>query len=246
MAGSADGSPASVPSPGVSAEGTGHVHAGEAVDKMKAERDGKKLEPATKPAEAKKPVSQPSSQAEVKIEIPPPGYEGTTARVVGAYRPTERRPQRIVVPRGLKPSPQTGVDLYLEFPKMAVMVKAGASYAVFRAMASPTLRRTTVRVPVAVITIVSMEGNLGVARVVGSRDTSNIPFLRIRGVLIGDFIYPDLPVKFVEPSPPLEEEKVKPRKVRKGGKGTKGRKGGTSKDKDDYENWGVNPDPIDF
>jgi hypothetical protein len=171
-----------------------------------------------------------------------------TARIVGSYRPVE--PSKLVMPRpeGVHPSGQTGVDLYLDLSNVDGP-RPGQSFTVFRKVAAPTLRQSEVTIQVGVVTVVSIEGPLGVARVVGGPNPSSLPFLRSRGVLVGDFIRTDQPLgvkeevevkKPVRRARPAKAAAVEPAKEEAPAEPkAKG-------DEDGYESWGGDAEPIDF
>lgn len=154
-------------------------------------------------------------------------------------------------PEGVVPSGQTGVDLYLDLTDIKGATP-GQSFTVFRKVPAPTLRRSEVTIQVGVVTLVSIEGPLGVARVVGGPNPSSLPFLRSRGVLVGDFIRTDQPLGG-EPEPVVE---TKPARRVRAARRTPAPADAAAKptpeadkkpgDDDGYESWGAATDPIDF
>lgn len=181
-----------------------------------------------------------------------PARLAPTARIVGSYRPVEPRKLQLTVPEGVTPSGQTGVDLYLDLSEAPGAV-AGQSFAVYRKVPAPTLRASEVTIQVGVVTIVSIEGPLAIARVVGGPKASSLPFLRSRGVRVGDFIRADQPMGQAP-----EVRKKRPRRVKKpAGPATpaapeaapvevKPEPATKSGDGDGYESWGAETDPIEF
>ena len=183
-----------------------------------------------------------------KAERPAPARVSPQARIVGSFRPVEPSNLPLPRPEGVRPTGQTGVDLYLDLSDAPGAVP-GQSFHVYRKINAPTLRRSEVTIQVGVVTVVSIEGPLGVARVVGGPEPSSLPFLRSGGVLVGDFIRTDQPLgQEVPVARPVRRVRVKapdaPAETVVAPPAEPTMPEDTAED--GFESWGADPAPIDF
>jgi hypothetical protein len=116
-------------------------------------------------------------------------------RVVGSYRPVDLRLGGVPDPKDKMPTPaaQRGLDFYLALEEGST-VRVGQEFSVYRRVAAPTVRRAVVTLKVGEMRVVGIEGNMGVARVIGAPIHAAHPYLKTPGVLVGDFIVSTRPL----------------------------------------------------
>lgn len=169
-------------------------------DKM-AEKQADKKSMAKASSKGKKPMKKGKKGKKRRKSK----SKSNIVRVVGAYRPVDLR-KAGPAPQALSaPSSQNGLDLYLSLETPGA-ISAGQDFDVYRRVAAPTLRRTMMTLKVGEVRIVGIEGQLAVARVIMSEVNLAHPYLKVPGVLIGDFIVP---------TRPIVREKDKPRRRKK-------------------------------
>jgi hypothetical protein len=161
----------------------------EAPTKAEAPKVAKKSD-TTKKAEVTKKTDEGAKKKPAPSKDKP---TNAAVRVIGAYRPVDIAKGSAAAWADLPPAAQNGLDFYLSIEK-GTQLHVGQEFSVFRRVAAPTVRRSTITLKVGELRVVGIEGALAVARVISAPVHLSHPYLKTPGVLVGDFIVSTRPL----------------------------------------------------